>query len=126
MDEVSVFSSQQRELIREELVAAAKADPHIGGAAHLGSAALGQQDRWSDIARSLSDAATWDQIDVTLDDLHRQGKFSINYVQLFSSLSDERATCLPSIAAVPGTYRYKSHQEPWAELRVADPRDEVT
>lgn len=53
MDHVSVFTSQKREQIREELVAAAKADQNIGGAAHLGSAALGLQDRWSDIDLAL-------------------------------------------------------------------------
>ncbi len=53
MDEVLVFTSQERERIREELVAAAKADSRIGGAAHLGSAALASADRWSDIDLAL-------------------------------------------------------------------------
>jgi hypothetical protein len=53
MDDVLVFTSQRREQIRGELVAAAKADSRIGGAAHLGSAALGQLDRWSDIDLAL-------------------------------------------------------------------------
>jgi hypothetical protein len=47
------FTSQRREQIRDELVAAARADSRIGGAAHLGSAALGQLDRWSDIDLAL-------------------------------------------------------------------------
>lgn len=49
-----VFTSQERERIREQLVSDAKADSRITGAAHLGSAALGQQDRWSDIDLALS------------------------------------------------------------------------
>jgi hypothetical protein len=53
MDDVSIFSSQEREQIRAELVAAAIEDSCIGGAAHLGSAALGLQDRWSDIDLAL-------------------------------------------------------------------------
>lgn len=53
MDDASVFSSQNREVIRGELVAAAKADPRIGAAAHLGSAAVGREDRWSDIDLAL-------------------------------------------------------------------------
>ncbi len=53
MDDFLVFTSQKREQIRGELVAAAKADSRIGGAAHLGSAALGQLDRWSDIDLAL-------------------------------------------------------------------------
>jgi hypothetical protein len=48
-----VFTSQQREQLRGELVAAAEADSRIAGAAHLGSAALGLQDRWSDIDLAL-------------------------------------------------------------------------
>lgn len=53
MHDVSVFSAQKREQIRGELVAAAKADSRIGAAAHLGSAALGLEDRWSDIDLAL-------------------------------------------------------------------------
>jgi hypothetical protein len=54
MDNAAVFSAQQRERIRAELVAAARADARIDGAAHLGSAALGSGDRWSDIDLALS------------------------------------------------------------------------
>jgi len=67
MDEVSVFSSQKREQIRGELVAAAKADSRIGGAAHLGSAALGLQDRWSDIDLALCLAPGADLNQVLID-----------------------------------------------------------
>lgn len=64
MDGVSIFSSQKREQIREELVAAARADARIAGAAHLGSAALGLQDRWSDIdlALCLAPEADWNMV----------------------------------------------------------------
>lgn len=54
MDNVFVFTPQKREEIRAELVAAAKADSYIAAAAHLGSAALGREDRWSDIDLALS------------------------------------------------------------------------
>ena len=53
MDHVSVFSALQREQIRGQLVAAARVDSRIGGAAHLGSAAIGLVDRWSDIDLAL-------------------------------------------------------------------------
>jgi hypothetical protein len=53
LDRHLIFTSQQREQIREELVVAAKADSRIRSAAHLGSAALGMQDRWSDIDLAL-------------------------------------------------------------------------
>jgi hypothetical protein len=67
MDDVSIFSSQEREQIRGELVAAARADRRIGGAAHLGSAALGLEDRWSDIDLALSLAPDTDSNQVLLD-----------------------------------------------------------
>jgi hypothetical protein len=67
MDDASVFSSQRREQIRGELVAAARADPGIGGAAHLGSAALGLQDRWSDIDLALCLVPGADSNEVLLD-----------------------------------------------------------
>jgi hypothetical protein len=67
MDGALVFTSQKREQIRGELVAAAKADPRIGGAAHLGSAALGQLDRWSDIDLALCLAPDADLNQVLID-----------------------------------------------------------
>ncbi|MBV9082672.1 MAG: hypothetical protein JOZ62_08360, partial [Acidobacteriaceae bacterium] len=63
----SVFSPQERERIREELVVAARADPRIGGAAHLGSAALALLDRWSDIDLALSLVPDADSNEVLLD-----------------------------------------------------------
>jgi|SRR5579862_1105105 len=52
-NDLLIFTSQKREQIRMELVAAAKADSRIVAAAHLGSAALGLEDRWSDIDLAL-------------------------------------------------------------------------
>jgi len=67
MDVFSIFSPQEREQIREELVAAARADRRINGAAHLGSAAFGLEDRWSDIDLALSFAPDADSNQVLLD-----------------------------------------------------------
>lgn len=67
MGDISVFSPGQRERIREELVAAAKGDSQISGAAHLGSAALGLQDRWSDIDIALCLAHEEDSDQVVAD-----------------------------------------------------------
>src|SRR5580698_4186828 len=67
MDDVSIFSSQEREQIRGELVAAARTDRRIDGAAHLGSAALELEDRWSDIDLALSLAPDADSNQVMLD-----------------------------------------------------------
>lgn len=64
MGDVAVYSSEKREEIRKELVAAAKTDPRICSAAHLGSAAVGVQDRWSDIdlALCITQNADLDQV----------------------------------------------------------------
>jgi predicted nucleotidyltransferase len=54
-----VYTVEERERLREELLAAARADPRISGAALTGSAALGAGDRWSDLdlAFGISDPA---------------------------------------------------------------------
>jgi predicted nucleotidyltransferase len=44
-----VFSAEDRDRLRERIIAAARADNRITGAAITGSAALGPQDAWSDI-----------------------------------------------------------------------------
>ncbi len=67
MNQVDVFTSEQREQIRGELVGAAKADSRIAGAAHLGSAALGLLDRWSDIDLALALAPGADLNEVLAD-----------------------------------------------------------
>lgn len=48
-----VFTAEERERLRQTLVSTARADPHVIGAAHLGSAAMGRVDRWSDIDLAL-------------------------------------------------------------------------
>jgi hypothetical protein len=82
MDDVLVFTAEKREQIREELVAAAKADTRIAGAAHLGSAALGLQDRWSDIDLALCLAPAADLNQVLVDwttRLYRDHRAVTNY-----------------------------------------------
>jgi hypothetical protein len=44
-----LFSPDDRDRLREQIVAAARADRRITGAAMTGSSALGNQDEWSDI-----------------------------------------------------------------------------
>lgn len=48
-----MFTEQERERTRSELVLAAKKDVRIVSAAHLGSMALGCLDRWSDVDLAL-------------------------------------------------------------------------
>ena len=48
-----IFTPDQREHLRSELVSAAQNDPKLCGAAHTGSAASSRIDRWSDIDLAL-------------------------------------------------------------------------
>lgn len=50
----AVFTPDERERLRAELVSAARSDPRVCGAAHTGSAAALRLDRWSDIDLALS------------------------------------------------------------------------
>jgi hypothetical protein len=62
-----VFTPAERERLRDELVAAARADERIAGAAHTGSAAVGREDRWSDIDLALGLAPGVDVYGVVAD-----------------------------------------------------------
>ena len=62
-----MFTPDEREAMRAALVSAARADARISGAAHLGSAALGQQDEWSDIDLALCVAPQAELEDVLKD-----------------------------------------------------------
>lgn len=50
---VRMFTPEERERLRADLVAAARADPAVTGAAVTGSAAVGREDRWSDVDLAL-------------------------------------------------------------------------
>ena len=60
-----IFTADERERLRDELVAAAQHDANLCGAAHTGSAASSRLDRWSDIdlALCLKPTASHDQAD---------------------------------------------------------------
>jgi hypothetical protein len=69
-----IFTAQERETLRAELVEAARKDGRIVGAAHTGSAAVGLEDRWSDIDLALClvpDASVEDVIQSWTDRLYR-------------------------------------------------------
>lgn len=59
-----IFTADERERLRDELVSAAQNDPHLCGAAHTGSAASSRLDRWSDIdlVLCLASAASHEQV----------------------------------------------------------------
>ncbi|MFD4861679.1 nucleotidyltransferase domain-containing protein [Streptomyces atratus] len=49
-----MFDVEERQRVRDQLLASAEEDPGIVGAAITGSAALGEADRWSDIDLAFS------------------------------------------------------------------------
>lgn len=71
---VRTFTAQERETLRAELVEDARKDARIIGAAHTGSAAVGLQDRWSDVDLALClapDASVEDVMQSWSDRLYR-------------------------------------------------------
>ncbi len=59
-----IFTPDERERLRDDLVAAARQDANLCGAAHTGSAAASRLDRWSDIdlAVGVKATASYDQV----------------------------------------------------------------
>jgi hypothetical protein len=62
-----VFTAEEREAIRAELIAAAQADRRISGGAITGSAAAGTEDGWSDVDLAFGVADAKDLPDVLAD-----------------------------------------------------------
>lgn len=62
-----MFSPEERDGLRDVLVAAARRDDRITGAASTGSASVGRTDRWSDIDLALGVSAKADPADVLAD-----------------------------------------------------------
>lgn len=62
-----MFTPEERTQLRDALVTAARADPRITGAALTGSAAVGAEDRWSDIDLALGVAGGADPRRVIAD-----------------------------------------------------------
>lgn len=62
-----MFTAEEREGLRDELISAARADVHISAAALVGSSALGREDRWSDIDLALCLASDADRTQAIAD-----------------------------------------------------------
>ena len=62
-----MFSAEDRERLRDELVSGARADARISAAALIGSSALGREDRWSDIDLALCLASDADRTQAIAD-----------------------------------------------------------
>lgn len=70
-----MFTPEDRERLRDELISAAIADPSITGAAVTGSAAIDREDRWSDIDLALcggADAAPENVLGGWTDRMYRE------------------------------------------------------
>ena len=113
-----VFTSQQREQIRAQLVAAAQADARIAAAAHFGSAALGLQDRWSDIDLGLG-LASDAHLDQVLTDwtarLYRDHAAVANY-------DVRRGSILYRVFLLENTLQIDLSFWPPGELRAVGPK----
>lgn len=61
---MAIFTPDERERLRGELISAAQKDPRLCGAAHTGSGASSRLDRWSDIdlALCLNPGASHEQV----------------------------------------------------------------
>src|SRR5437868_1537159 len=62
-----MFTPEDREQLRKTLIAAARTDARIAGAALTGSAALDAEDKWSDIDLAFGVAADADYNGVVAD-----------------------------------------------------------
>jgi len=66
-----IFTADERERLRDALVAAARQDPNLCAAAHTGSAASSRLDRWSDIDLALRLKPTASHAQVVEEWTHR-------------------------------------------------------
>jgi hypothetical protein len=79
-----VYTIEERERLREMLVVTARADQRISGAATTGSAALGEDDRWSDIdlAFGIADPARLRDVLTDWTDLMYRDHGSLHHVDV--------------------------------------------
>lgn len=96
-----MFTPADREGLRETLVAAARDDPRISAAALTGSAALGREDRWSDIDLALS-VTDDDELDDVIDDwtARMYGHGAVHHVDVWLGATLFRVYLLPSTLQV--------------------------
>lgn len=113
-----MFTAEERERLREKLIAAAQADARITGAAQLGSAAIGKQDKWSDIdlALCLAPDASFDAI---LQDWTTRLHGDCGAV---AHLDVKRGEILYRVFLLPNTLQIDISFWPAADFRALGPR----
>jgi hypothetical protein len=79
-----MFTPEERTQLRDALIAAARADPRITGAALTGSAAVGAEDRWSDIdlALGVADGADSGRVIADWTDRMYQGCGAVHHLDV--------------------------------------------
>ena len=79
-----MFTPQDRDRLRDALIASARADGRLTGAALTGSAALGAEDRWSDVDLALGVSAEADPRQVVADwtDRMYRGHGAVHHVDV--------------------------------------------
>jgi predicted nucleotidyltransferase len=93
-----MFTPEDRTRLRDALIAAARADPRITGAALTGSAAAGAEDRWSGIDLALSVAGAADHGRVVADwteHMYREGG-AVHHVDVHLGDTLFRVSCSPT------------------------------
>jgi hypothetical protein len=97
-----VFTPADRALLREALVAAARDDPRVTAAALTGSAAVGREDRWSDVDLALCVGADTD-LDAVAEDWSARmyGEHgAVHHVDVWRGNTRFRVFLLPSTLQV--------------------------
>lgn len=97
-----MFTPQDRDRLRDALIAAARADERISGAAMTGSAAVGAGDRWSDIdlALGVADAADRDRVIADWTDRMYRTFGAIHHLDVFRETIRYRVFLLASTLQV--------------------------
>jgi hypothetical protein len=141
-----MFTPEERTQLRDALIAAARADPRLTGAALTGSAAGGAEDRWSDVDLAFGVAAEADPGRVIADWTNRmyQGCGAVHHLDVYRGDTVFRVFLLAStlqvdlafwpaaeFGAVGPTFRLLARSSiargrPWqAEYMISGMRDQV-
>lgn len=97
-----MFTVDEREALRSELIEAARADPRISGAAVTGSASAGNEDCWSDIDLAFG-VGEGSKVEAALGDFtHRMYRDhdALHHLDVFSGAWIYRVFLLPSTLQV--------------------------
>ena len=113
-----MFTSDDRDRVRDRILALAESDPRIVAGAILGSLALGPGDRWSDLDLSfaVSDEATVDEV---LDDFSKTVERELGGVHLFDL---PRGRMIYRVFLLPGLLQFDLSVGPRAEFGARGPK----